>query len=315
MSKLKISAIIPTFNYGKYLPRLIHSLLEQSLSPEEYEIIIVDNASTDNTKDVVNAFLHHKNLKYLYEPIVGASQARNAGARIARADYIAFCDSDQIASRDWLRLLLEAFEQVQPQPACVGGKILLKWEVQKPDWFPERYFSALGRLDYGNEPKFLGETVTLFAGNMAFVRGIFLELSGFSVSFGKKDGGGLYAEEPELLARLRQKGYSIFYQPSAYVEHLVTAERATKKYLYNRKYVTGKTEALFLYKQAGTTRRIFFLLKNILLRPIHIFLLCAKYVFHRITLQLDKALTDMVSIRRGCGYLVQCGRILVTHSN
>jgi glycosyltransferase involved in cell wall biosynthesis len=314
MSKLKISAIIPTFDSAQHLPGAIQSLLQQTLSPKEYEIIVVDNASTDNTKDVVRAFLHHENVKYLYEPELGASQARNTGAYAALADYIAFLDSDEIASEDWLRLIVETFEQVRPQPASVGGRIRLKWQTPKPDWFPERYFSALGRMDYGNEPKFLGEPVSLFAGNMAFVKKVFLELGGFNVSFGKKNGTGLYAEEPELLARLRRKGHLVFYQPSAYIEHLVPVERATKKCLYERKYVNGKSEALFLCEQA-TTGRIFFLFKNILLRPIHIALLCLNYAFHRIVMQSDKALTDMVLVRRDCGYIVQCSRMFLRRSN
>jgi GT2 family glycosyltransferase len=195
-------------------------------------------------------------------------------------------------------------------PACVGGKILLKWEVAKPDWFPERYFSALGRLDYGNEPRFLSGGITLFAGNMALQRKIFLELGGFNVDFGKKDGVGLYAEEPELLSRLRKKGYSVFYQPSVLAEHFVPAERATKKCLYRRKYITGRSEALFLHEQRKRGETLF-LVKNLLLRPMHMILLVLKYLFHSTTHQPDKALTDMVSIYRDCGYFIQCGRLML----
>ncbi|MEE8471432.1 MAG: glycosyltransferase family A protein [Dehalococcoidia bacterium] len=93
---IRVSAIICTHNRSDYLRQAIQSLADQTLPTEQYEVIVVDNGSTDNTRAVVEGFDHIANLRYVYEPILGLSQARNTGWQNARGEYIAFMDDDAI---------------------------------------------------------------------------------------------------------------------------------------------------------------------------------------------------------------------------
>jgi len=134
MTNPKMSVIICTRNRAEYLQEAIKSLLDQSLQKNLYEIIIVDNRSTDNTKDIIKKFSKSKNIRYIYEPILGLSQARNAGLKNARGKYVAYLDDEAVASKNWLETILETFESVKPRPGCIGGKIEPIWESPRPKW-------------------------------------------------------------------------------------------------------------------------------------------------------------------------------------
>lgn len=105
----QISAIICTHNRDNYLGAAIDSLLGQDF-PGSFEVVVVDNASTDCTREVVEARSPSPNLKYVYEPVTGLSVARNTGAKAASAEILAYLDDDAVASSQWLRVLEEAFQ-------------------------------------------------------------------------------------------------------------------------------------------------------------------------------------------------------------
>ena len=119
MSKEKptVSVIIPTYNRAKLLPRAIKSVLNQTF--KDFEVIIVDDGSTDNTEEVINEFQkHNKRIKYIrHEKNKGAAAARNTGIKIAQGEYIAFQDSDD----EWLPNKLEKqMEIFESAPAEIG---------------------------------------------------------------------------------------------------------------------------------------------------------------------------------------------------
>ena len=131
---IRISAIICTLNRAAYLEKAIQSLADQTLPEEQFEIIVVDNGSTDNTKTMVEGFKHLENLRYIYEPIMGLSQARNTGWQNAQGDYVAYLDDDAIACPEWLERIVQAFDTVEPRPGSVGGKVIPVWEAERPAW-------------------------------------------------------------------------------------------------------------------------------------------------------------------------------------
>lgn len=155
---VQISVLICTHNRTKYLSRAIESVVNQSLSRELYEIIVVDNCSTDNTKEVVTDYVSNgQNLRYFYEPSLGLSHARNRAIQESRSDYLVFLDDDAVADPALLQLYLEAFKNVKPTPACIAGKILLTYEAPKPDWYPQNrgFERCLTYVDYGDADRFL----------------------------------------------------------------------------------------------------------------------------------------------------------------
>ena len=129
MTTVQISVVIPTHNRARYLSLTIQSLLDQGLPRSDFEIIVVDNRSTDSTKQVIDGFGGGDLVRYVFEPALGASRARNTGWGHARGRYVAFLDDDVIASPAWLENILGAFETLQPTPGCVGGRVDPIWEA------------------------------------------------------------------------------------------------------------------------------------------------------------------------------------------
>ncbi len=136
-----VSAIVPTYNRAKYLKDTLDSLQKQSLPKEQYEIIVVDQNSPDDTRQVAEK----AGVIYVNEPNLGLHYARHAGTRIARGEILAFTDDDAICHPDWLSEILRPYSDLSV--GCVGGKILPKWEAEPPNWLKQykEYLSLLGK--------------------------------------------------------------------------------------------------------------------------------------------------------------------------
>ncbi len=116
---LSISVIIITLNRAEWLKDALTSLIKQSRQPDE--VIVVDNGSKDHTKEVVLGFSDRLHLKYIYEAVRGIPHARNAGARNATGDIIAFTDDDSVADENWLKYIEIPFIK-DPNVGAVGGE-------------------------------------------------------------------------------------------------------------------------------------------------------------------------------------------------
>ena len=247
---VRISAVICTRNRAEYLRKAIRSLVEQSLPAGEYEILVVDNASTDDTPRVTcEEFKDVPNLRYIHEPIVGLSQARNTGWRNARGRYVAYLDDDATACFRWLEVALEAFRTVKPAPGCVGGKIDPVYPETPPAWIQGNLLHGLAAADWCDTPSVLGDTQWLGGGNCAYPRSLLAEAGGFSTALGRKDKNLLSNEEMLLHREIKSRGYICYYHPEMLIHHHVPAERLTKRWILRRAYWQGVSDAvLYIYR-------------------------------------------------------------------
>ena len=120
---LTVGVVIPTRNRAEMLRVTLEALTGQSRAADE--VIVVDNGSTDNTKQVVERFERRLPLHYLYEPTPGAGEARNCGIRHATSEILAFTDDDCIPDREWLRFIELSFLR-DPAIGMVAGKVMPK---------------------------------------------------------------------------------------------------------------------------------------------------------------------------------------------
>jgi len=152
----KIAGIICTHNRDHYLAGAIDSLLAQTCP--DCEILVVDNASTDKTRQVAQSRLGDGRLKYVYEPILGLSTARNRGAKETRAPILAYLDDDAIASPQWLQILLNAYENNE-KLAVAGGKVTLIWPqgYSQPNWLSDELAGGLGAFDLGDNVVYISQ--------------------------------------------------------------------------------------------------------------------------------------------------------------
>jgi glucosyl-dolichyl phosphate glucuronosyltransferase len=252
---VRISAVICTFNRANYLPKAIQSLVEQSLDTSLYEIIVVDNCSTDNTKQVVTeTFASIENLRYVYEPILGVAQARNAGWHNAKGEFVAYLDDDAIAIPCWLEKILEVFETVTPQPACVGGRVNPIWEVEKPNWLPKSLEGLYAIVDYGDKPLVLQQNQFFVATNSALPRQILAKMANFNVSLGRKGNNLLSMEENLLQDELRKQGYQLYYHPEIAIAHHIHANRIDPNWMLSRVYWEGISAAIYqIHRESPST--------------------------------------------------------------
>lgn len=273
MVNVRISVIICTFNRAAYLPKALQSLVEQTLSAEQFEVIVVDNASTDRTRQVVlEDFSGMRNLRYVYEPVPGANHARNTGRRESRAEYLAYMDDDVIVSPRWLELILEVFESVTPPPGAVGGRIEPIWEAPRPLWLSDDMLRFLAVLDVSAEPTFLNDRQWLMSANMAFPKRVLEEAGGFDVHMGRVGNKLLSMDENLLQQRLRELGYGLFYHPDMAVRHHVPAGRLTKNWFLRRMYWEGASLAVAQVHRDSPSalrrlRMAFYAARQILLAP------------------------------------------------
>ena len=239
---MRISAIICTHNRSLLLRKALISLIEQTMAAKDYEIIVVDNASEDETTKEVTCSLMEtaSNLRYVYEPRLGLSHARNRGISEADGAVIAFIDDDAIADSKWLETIARAFVNVVPTPVCVGGKVEPIWEIPKPDWFPESLLGYLSLLDLGDEAHWCDFPREHLVGcNIAFLKRSLLDMGGFNPLLGRKGQALAGCEEIELLRRIKLRGQGIYYEPRAIVHHFIPKERLTRKWLMRRFYHEG----------------------------------------------------------------------------
>lgn len=239
----QISAIICTHNRAFYLRAAIDSLLAQEFAGE-FEVIVVDNASTDKTREIVEAQLPHPRLQYVYEPVIGLSVARNTGAKTARGAILAYLDDDAVASPQWLSVLYSAY-QADQKLAIAGGKVSLLWAdgSQAPYWLSPGLASNLGAYDLGKTAVFIDRPGLTPRGLNYSIRRSFLEQAGgFDHHLGRVGKSLLSNEELHMTELALEQGWKVMYLPDAHVAHNVAPERLNRAWFLSRGWWQGISE-------------------------------------------------------------------------
>lgn len=236
----KISAIICTHNRDRYLGKAIDSLLNQTC--DAYEILIIDNASTDNTRQVVEPYLSNPLVRYHYEAQVGLSVARNTGAQLSTAPILAYLDDDAIASPQWLQTFINAYHQDE-KLAISGGKVNLIWDCTPPSWISENLSGNLGFYDLGDRQLRIEQPGLTPRGlNYAICRKFLDQVGGFDLNLGRVGKNLLSNEELHMTNLALQSGWHVSYLPEAIAGHHVAPERVKRGWFLERGWWQGISE-------------------------------------------------------------------------
>ena len=239
-TKSQISAIICTHNRDRYLAKAIDSLLVQTC--ENYEILIIDNASTDRTAEVAQTYLNNPRVRYHYEARVGLSVARNTGAQLATSPLIAYLDDDAIASPQWLQTFIDAYAR-DPKLAISGGKVTLIWDCVQPQWISENLSGNLGFYDLGDQPVKIDQPGLTPRGLNYAIRRTFLDqVGGFDLNLGRVGKNLLSNEELHMTNLALQSGWNVSYLPEAIAGHHVAPERVKRSWFLERGWWQGISE-------------------------------------------------------------------------
>jgi glucosyl-dolichyl phosphate glucuronosyltransferase len=247
---LKISVIICTYNRAETIKDLLNCLLIQEFN-ETFEVIVVDNNSRDNTKEVVKSFEVKFNgkLRYFFQPEQGKTFALNLGIKESKGEIIVFIDDDCLVQKDHLLNIYKTLHENGPDIGVVGGKILPLWgKVAKPawiidlksGWWSNTFFKGpVGIFDCGDKPFIIDHVrrahrnVTFYGANTS-IRKKLLE------QYGYFNNERIVGEDTEMCLRLFRAGIKGLYAPGIIVQHKVEAEKITPEYFYHWYYLRGK---------------------------------------------------------------------------
>lgn len=235
---MKISVLICTRNRAQSLARTLQTLLAlPQTAAYRYEVIVVDNASNDETRTIVEQLQrNHGHLQYRFEAKAGLSYARNTALRHSKGDVIAFTDDDVLVTENWLAEIAREFS-ADPQLHMLGGRVLLA----------RAELAAVAFLDEAERQvvRFPNTGDLLMGANMVFRRRLFTEIGLFDVRLGA---GRFFAggEDTEIVYRALKAGYYMLYAPNVLVYH--DHDRFTEEQACRLEYSYGKSYSAYLFK-------------------------------------------------------------------
>nr|WP_295962689.1 glycosyltransferase family 2 protein [uncultured Bartonella sp.] len=212
----------------------LFSIYRQSI----VEVLVVDNNSTDDTKDVCLGY-KSQGVKYLYQPVIGLSHARNFGLKHMDRDIAIFVDDDVTFRRGWLENLLLPFEH--DDVGVVGGELLPVWETPRPDWLSDHYLRNYSVcLNWSNQTKEIEGDEWLSLGNIAFWKSALDQAGRFSVNLGRV-GSILLSGDGAVIDVIRYNGMKAVISPASVVDHHISKGRLSPKWLAKRVFWQGIT--------------------------------------------------------------------------
>lgn len=245
---IMISAIVCTYNNAKYLRHAILSLIDQTFDKSLYEILVVDNNSSDETVSQVESFRSQQllpEIRLIREEKQGLGYARNKGLKSAKGKYVAFIDDDAKADKIWLEKAFDIMEDKKLEPLACGGIILPIYEDKKPNWFKDIYETR----SWGKKDRFIKGRETLSGSNMIVRKVDAVRYGGFENKLGMKGNYLSVGEETSLFEKIREnigENNIFYYSPKLIVHHQVATYKMTVIYQLKRSFAAGYAKFLNL---------------------------------------------------------------------
>lgn len=242
-----VSVIIPTRNRSWRLRTVVESFVAQSYAANRYEIILADNGSTDDTRDVIAALAReHGAVTGMEEPRRGAHFARNSAARIARGEILYFTDDDMIATPGLLAAIVSGF-RLAGNVGVVTGRVVPRWETEPPRWVLEHCQNALLSLnDHGVATIVSDSDPGVFSCHQGILREAFFRAGGFNPDTNAGEFTG--DNETGLNIKVKAHGYRFAYVGDATIHHVIPASRMTQRYLNSRFADQGFCDSYTAYR-------------------------------------------------------------------
>ncbi len=244
-----VSILIPTHNRAPILKRTLESLTAlETPRGIEVELIVVPNACTDDTLQVIDRMQSSLafRMRYIEEPEASLNLARNRCIDEAKGEILAFLDDDVWVEREWLRGLIETYES---EPAdLLAGRVTLWWEtVSEPSWSSLSVEQLLSRLDYGERITEL-QKAKVAGANFSFRREVVKRVGGFAAGLDRAGQDLLSGGDTEFVTRALAAGFRLFYAPTMRVRHWIPPSRTSIKYLSELARSRGRTRVALAAK-------------------------------------------------------------------
>lgn len=242
---MKLSIIICTYNRSQYLPDALESIKNQAIDTNEFELIIINNNSTDSTDEICKTFVKENpsmQIVYAIEHQQGLSYARNKGIELARAPYLSFIDDDAITTTDYAQNIIRNFDQ-HPEYDALGGKVLPIYPNGiEPDWMSPYQYGLVAKVDRGEEKASFGKKYPVGC-NMAFRTAVFKEIGVFNVDLTLRN------DDKYIFLQMQKHGKKTLYVPDVVVNHNIDAYRLEYEYLHKLSRIIGSSERIRLKQE------------------------------------------------------------------
>ena len=242
-----ITLIICTYNREKYIGPLLDSIAKNDYPTTDYEIVLVDNNCTDNTRGVCEQFTaaHPQiNFRYTVEPEQGLSAARNKGIKEAKGDIIIYVDDDALVDSDYIRIYAEHFA-THPETMASGGPIEPLYETSEPAWMSP-YTKALltAWMNYGDKVRVYPKGRYPGGGNAAYRKVVFDKVGLFNTELGRKGNLLLASEEKDIFDKMKVLGLKVLYLPTPVLHHCIPQAKLEEDYFNRLTLQIGRSERM-----------------------------------------------------------------------
>jgi glycosyltransferase involved in cell wall biosynthesis len=222
----------------------LNHLKDQSAPKKDYEVLIIDNNSKDQTSKIAREFIQSDsdlNAYYFCEQNQGHTFARNRGIKEAKGSILSFIDDDAFVGHNFIKEIQFYFDRNE-EVSAIGGKILPVYEKETPKWMSKYLLTLVSALDMGNSPKkFKGSKFPIGA-NMAFRAEVFEKYGLFNTDLGRRGTELEGGDEKEVFLRLKKENEEIHYAPKVKVDHIIPESRLTMDYIKGLGIGVGSSE-------------------------------------------------------------------------
>lgn len=240
-----LTVIICTYNREKYIGPLLESIAANTLVKSEYEILLVDNNCTDNTRAVCQLFTEtHPDItfRYVVETEQGLSAAKNKGIREAKGDLIVYVDDDALVDPHYLSDYVDWFAS-HPETMAAGGPIEPLYETAEPNWMtPYTRTLLTAWMNYGDKVRKYPKGRFPGGGNAAYRKKVFDEIGIFNTQLGRKGTALLASEEKDIFDKMHTRGMEVLYLPWPVLHHIIPQTKLEEDYFQRATFQIGVSE-------------------------------------------------------------------------
>jgi glycosyltransferase involved in cell wall biosynthesis len=304
-SRLRVTVAICTYNRADTLRQTLTGIVRQNYPPDRFEVLVIDNRSTDATPAVVAEFTGGPiALRHIVEPQQGLDHARNRAIAEAQGEILLFGDDDILVPTDWIARMAAPFAaDVEHRLGAVGGEVIPVFPDGLPPWVADWHAPLAFRRDAGPLPP---EHAPMGA-NVAFPRAVFAALGGFHTALDRTGARYFSGGDSEMIRRVRAAGLSVWFVPEAAVQHQMPASRTTLRYAARHAFDSARSRVI---DRAGRPGSRAYLLSRVPVNLAKAASLALLALLNLLVLRTGAAKQALVRAWRACGYLYQIPRSL-----
>jgi GT2 family glycosyltransferase len=311
MSSLRVTVAVITYNRSRLLRQTLAGILRQDYPADRWELLVIDNNSSDDTRDVVTSFVTANPApRRIVETRQGLDHGRNRAIEEARGDLVVLVDDDVLVEPDWLAQLVAPFSSESAHKiGVVGGEVVPVFPDGIPAWM-EGFHRPLGLR---SDPGPLAPNQAPMGANFAFPKWVFVRFGMFDTRLDRQGSRLFGGGDSEMIRRLRTVGLEVWFVPGAKVLHQISGDRLTLGYALRHAFDSARSRVADNVRTLRESHRspLGFMATRAAVCALKLVLFLLLAMVCMLVLRTGAARRALVRAWRSCGYLYQIARTAV----